>query len=162
MKGSIAMSSTKKTAKSKGALSREYGAMNPRAESISDEFFAEYEFFDPYDLVQVKYEMLRRVHRDGWSVAHSAKIFGFSRVAFYKAQSAFKQSGLSGLLRQRPGPKGPHKLSKMVMNFIEKALAEEPSLSTRDLVRLVKQNFGILIHHRTIERALNRRKKKSH
>jgi len=50
----------------------------------------------------------------------------------------------------------------IVIKFIEKALAQESSLSTKDLARLVKQKFGILVHHRTIERALNRRKKKSH
>lgn len=152
--------STGKAAKTKSAALREHGALNPRPESISDGLFAEYEFFDPRDLVQVKYEMLRRVYRNGWSVAQSARTFGFSRVAFYRAQAAFRQSGLSGLLRQRPGPRGPHKLSEMVMNFIEKVMAQEESLSARDLARLVEQEFGISIHHRTIERAVTRRKKK--
>jgi transposase len=159
MKGGITMLNGK-VVKTKNTSLREHGALNPRPESISDELFAEYDFFDPRDLVQVKYEMLRRVHKNGWSVAHSARTFGFSRVAFYRAQAAFRQSGLSGLLRQRTGPRGPHKLSETVMNFIEKAMTEEASLSTRDLARLVKQKFGILIHHRTIERALTRRKKK--
>jgi hypothetical protein len=54
MKGGIAMS-TGKAAKTKSAALREHGALNPRPESISDELFAEYEFFDPRDLVQVKY-----------------------------------------------------------------------------------------------------------
>jgi hypothetical protein len=48
----------------------------------------------------------------------------------------------------------------MVMNFIEKVMAREESLSARDLARLVEQEFGISIHHRTIERAVTRRKKK--
>jgi hypothetical protein len=39
-----------------------------------------HEFFDPRDLVQVKYEMLRRVRIDGASVSQAARDFGFSRT----------------------------------------------------------------------------------
>ena len=151
---------TGKVDKTKSAALREHSTLNPRPESISDELFIEYEFFDSRDLLQVKYEMLRRVHTDGWSVAQAARTFGFSRVAFYRTQAAFRQGGLAGLLRQRPGPRGPHKLSEIVMNFIEKTMAQKVSLSARDLAQLVEQEFGISIHHRTIERAVTRRKKK--
>jgi len=44
---------------------RQYGALNRAAEAVRDEFFINHEFFDPRDLVQVKYEMLRRVRIDG-------------------------------------------------------------------------------------------------
>ena len=77
---------------------RDQGALNPRPDRVADELFAESEFFDPRDLIQVKYEMLRRVGREGWSVTKSAKAFGFSRVAFYRALEAYRKVGLFGLL----------------------------------------------------------------
>ena len=47
---------------------RRGGALNRHAERVSDARFAEGEFFDARDLVQVKYEMLRRVRAEEASV----------------------------------------------------------------------------------------------
>ena len=91
----------------KNEILRQHIALNPRSEGVKDELFTEYEFFDPHDMLQVKYEMLRRVQKDGWSVSQAAKIFGFSRNAFYQARIAFKQAGIAGLFRDRPGPTSP-------------------------------------------------------
>lgn len=59
--------------------------------------------FDPRDLVQVKYEMLRRVSAEGHSVVQSAKAFGLSRPSFYQAQAALQREGLAGLLAKKRG-----------------------------------------------------------
>src|SRR5579863_4307408 len=67
---------------------REQGAVNPRPQTVTDDLFTASEFFDPNDLVQVKYEMLRRVEKDGQSVTEAAVKFGFSRPSFYQAQCA--------------------------------------------------------------------------
>lgn len=139
---------------------REHGALNPRPENVVDELFAECDFFDARDLVQVKYEMLRRAHIDGWPVSRSARTFGLSRVSFYEAQKAVERSGLAGLLPQRPGPRRAHKLSDAVMAFIDKARAKEVSLSSTELAGKVKERFGVSVHPRSIERALRRRQKK--
>jgi hypothetical protein len=40
---------------------RQSGTLNSRAGTIRDRLFLEESFFDPQDLTQVKYEMLRRV-----------------------------------------------------------------------------------------------------
>ena len=39
--------------------------LNPRPEAVGDERFAADGFFDARDVVQVKYEMVRRVRVDG-------------------------------------------------------------------------------------------------
>ena len=139
---------------------RNQGVLNPRPERVTDELFAESEFFDPRDLVHVKYEMLRRVAKEGWSVTKSAKAFGFSRVAFYRALGAFRKAGLFGLLPRRRGPRGAHKLSEEVMGFARGVLEEDALLSTAELVRMIKERFGISVHRRSIERALARGEKK--
>ena len=80
-------------------------------------------FFDPEDLVQVKYEMLRRVREEGASVTQASAAFGFSRPSFYAAQAAFQEAGLPGLVPRRPGPRRAHKLSGPVLALLEEALA---------------------------------------
>ena len=80
------------------------GCLNPRPESVKDELFLGNDFFDPRDLLQVKYEMLRRVSVDQWSVTHASDVFGFARSSFYEAHATFHKEGVAGLLPQRRGP----------------------------------------------------------
>ena len=42
----------------------ESGTLNPNAHKITDPLFKSNDFFDPDDLLQAKYEMLRRVEKD--------------------------------------------------------------------------------------------------
>jgi len=139
---------------------RQSGSLHRAPQRVADPLFQESEFFDREDLVQVKYEMLRRVQTDKQSVAEAARAFGFSRVAFYQALHAFRQRGLPGLVRKRPGPRGAHKLSDAVLTFLEEALARDGSLRIRDLVKIVRKKFRLSVHPRSIERALSKRRKK--
>jgi transposase len=131
-------------------------SLNPRPEAVSDEAFARSEFLDPRDLVQVKYEMVRRVRVDGDTVARSAKEFGFSRPSFYEAQAALDAGGLQGLVPARPGPRRAHKLTDEVLAFARERLAADPSLRSADLVELIAERFGVRVHRRSVERALAR------
>ncbi len=63
------------------AMSRQ-NVLYHNAESVTDELFQTEDFFDPHDLIQVKYEMLRRVRADDWSVTRAADAFGFSRISY--------------------------------------------------------------------------------
>ena len=144
------------------AALREHHALNPRPQAVRDPAFAgDNPFFNARDLVQVKYEMLRRVHKDGQPIAHAAAAFGFSRSSFYQAQAAFQAEGLPGLLPERPGPRRPHKLTGEVMDFIERARTENPSLRSPQLAEMVREAFGLSVHARSIERALARGQKKT-
>jgi transposase len=139
---------------------REQGCLHPHPEKVTDELFAAGEFFDARDLVQVKYEMLRRVRVDGRPVSDSAARFGLSRPSYYQAQGAFKEGGLPALLPKKPGPRRAHKLSPEVVEALREALAEDPELVPEDLVRLVQKRFGVSVHRRSVERALARPEKK--
>ena len=138
------------------------GALNPHPQKVAEKMFSEsaLEFFDPRDLVQVKYEMLRTVNKQGRSVKQASEAFGFSRPAFYQAQSKFKQRGVTGLVKKRPGPKSAHKLTDDILAFIEEKLEEGEPLRARKLAPLIMEKFGKDVHPRTIERAVTRRKKK--
>lgn len=134
-------------------------ALNPRPEAVQDELFRTNEFFDPHDLVQVKYEMLRRAQVEGMPISQAAEGFGFSRPAYYHALVAFQAHGLPGLIRKRSGPKRAHKLSEEIVDYLEQ-LRADAELSVAALVEKVRQKFRIVVHPRSIERALERRRKK--
>jgi transposase len=134
-------------------------ALNPRPEAVTAAEFSGSGFFDARDLVQVKYEMLRRAGQDGSTVSDAAAVFGFSRPSFYEAKAAFEAGGLPGLLPKRPGPRRAHKLSERVVERLAEAAAADPVPSSADLVELVQTEFGLRVHPRSIERALARRPK---
>ena len=145
---------------SKRKALREHGVLNARANEVKDPLFQSSEFFDPLDLVLVKYEMLRRVRVEGSSVAAAARAFGFSRVAFYQAMAAFQKEGLPGLLPRRRGPKAANKLTATVLEFIDQQRAADSHLRAPQLAVLLRKHLRLAVHPRSIERALARRAKK--
>ena len=139
---------------------KEHGVLNPKPEDVRDKRFEKEGFFDARDLVQVKYEMVRRVRTGAATVTEAADAFGFSRPTFYHAQRALEEDGLLGLLPKRPGPKGARKLTEEVMAFVEELVEESPDVNSEELTRGVRERFGLSVHRRSIERALVRREKK--
>ena len=143
----------------KSASLSAHATLNPYPEKVTDGFFG-HPFFDPRDLVQVRYEMLRRVRIDGQGVGATATGFGFSRVRLYQLRKRFEVEGLNGLLPQSKGPQRAHKLTDEVLTYIWDTLKDEPELRTAELPGRVAKRFGISVHLRSIERALARRQKK--
>lgn len=139
---------------------REHRTLNPRPAGVTDEIFRQSEFFDARDLLQVKYEMIRRVKIDEAPIADTAEAFGLSRPSFYQAQAAFTRDGLAGLLPRKRGPRQAHKLSAEVMTFVQELRAADRSLSASEIAPRVKERFGLGVHPRSIERALQRQEKK--
>jgi transposase len=141
-------------------LLRQQGTLNPHPEQVTDPLFQTNEFFDPQDLVQVKYEMVRRVQIDKQSVSQSAATFGFSRPTFYQTQTDLKQGGLMGLVPQKRGPHSGHKLTPAVLDFLQQRRASDPALSAAQLAEAVAERFQVQVHPRSIERTLLRHQKK--
>ena len=135
---------------------RESRTLNPHPEKVTDEAFASADFFDARDLVQVKYEMLRRVSEDGMSVSSAAAAFGLSRQTYYQAAAALGEAGLAGLLPGKPGPRRAHKLTGEVLGHLQALAASDPGLRPAELAEAVAQRFGIRVHPRSVERALAR------
>ena len=145
---------------SKQQTLRANGTLNPHPDKICDPLFQSVDFFDACDLLQVKYEMLRRVDLEGWSVTQAAGAFGLSRPAFYQARAAFNQGGLWGLIPKKRGPKDAYKLSSDVMSSVAHLLQATPPLGSHQLASYLDAHFGLVVHPRSIERALARLEKK--
>jgi transposase len=134
------------------------GALNQFPEKVSDPKFQAGDFFDPRDLVQVRYEMLRRVSVDDFSVTQVSAEYGVSRPTYYQAKTSFGEAGLAGLVPKKRGPRGPHKLRGDLLAFVEKHIVPGKPLRARELARLIRKEFSVEVHPRTIERAYGRKK----
>lgn len=138
---------------------RQQGCLHPHPEKVTDELFAANTFFDPRDLLQVKYEMLRRVREGDYTISLAAARFGLSRPSFYQAQAAYEAGGLPALLPQKPGPRRAHKLSEDIVDALREMQNQAPDINAAALAGQLRERFGISVHPRSIERALARRKK---
>ena len=131
------------------------GATHPHPQAVTDPLFRDSAFFDPNDLVQVKYEMLRSVEKDGRAVVEAAEAFGLSRPVFYVTQELFKREGLPGLLPHKRGPKRPHKLNDEALAVLAQAIQEAGRmLKGEELAALLEQRCGVEAHPRSILRRL--------
>lgn len=128
-------------------------------ELVTDELFRENPFFDPRDVVQVKYEMLRRVRVDGHTVSQAAATSGLSRPTYYQAREAFERGGLAGLLPDKKGPKRSYKLTAEVLAFVDAELAAHPERTPTELAERLQEQLGVAVHPKSIGRARARRKK---
>lgn len=144
--------------RSKAKILAEEGTLNPSPEKVSDPKFQEEGFFDPRDIVQVKYEMLRRVSVDKISVTEASDEYGVSRPTFYQARADFDDAGLGGLVPRKRGPRGPHKLQGEVLTFLKEQVVPGEPLRARELTDRIRTKFGLDVHPRTIERALGVKK----
>lgn len=136
----------------------EAGTLNPAPEKVRDPKFRESEFFDPRDAVQVKYEMLRRVTVEKASVTDAAGEYGVSRPTFYQAKVNFHGAGIAGLVPKKRGPRGPHKIQGEVFAFLEARLVSGEPIRARELATMVRKEFDLDVHPRTIERAFRGKK----
>jgi len=154
-----AVAKPKRRAPKHEALAKD-GALNARPDMVRDALFASNPFFDPDDLLQVRYEMVRRHKVDGRAISKVAADFGVSRPTFYKAEKAVKTSGIGGLLPAQRGPKGGHKISEEVIDFAAKLKEDKPEMTTTQRLEAIKARFGIEVHRRSLERALTPKKKR--
>jgi len=145
---------SRQRARRRQALSAQ-AAGHPHPEAVTDPLFRDSAFFDPNDLVQVKYEMLRSVQTEGRAVVEAAQVFGFSRPVFYVTQALFQKEGLPGLVPRKRGPKRPHKLNDEAMAVLVEAIQDAGRvLKGEELAALLQLRCGLDVHPRSILRRL--------
>jgi transposase len=137
----------------------EHGLLNRAANAVTDSLFVENEFFDAKDIVQVRYEMLRSVRTGARTAKAAAAAFGVSRATLYETLNSFEKTGIGGLVPLKRGPRGAHKLTDEIVDFIDAMLAEDPQCGWKQLASAVEEQFQISVHPRSVERAWKRRKK---
>ena len=145
---------------SKRQVLRDSGTFNPRHARVRHPLFQGSDFFDPQDLLQLKYESLRALQQEHCSIAWAASEFGLSRPTLYQARAHFQAQGLEGLLPGKRGPRKAHKLTPEVRGYVEKLWATQPALSARQMALRIRQRFQVKVHPRTLEKALKPKAKR--
>nr|MBK7069926.1 helix-turn-helix domain containing protein [Deltaproteobacteria bacterium] len=150
---------TKKPSKDpKAAALATEGMLNPSPENVRDPKFHGSDFFDPRDIVQVRYEMLRRVFAEDASVTEAATEYGVSRPTYYQAKACFDGAGIAGLVPKKRGPRGPHKVQGELLAFLQRRHIPGEPIRARELAALVRDELSLDVHPRTIERVLRGKK----
>ena len=139
---------------------RQAGTLNRTPENVSDPMFAAGDFFDARDLLQVRYEMVRLVRIGQATLAQAAARFGVSRPTCFRMVKAFDSAGLQGLIPAPRGPRGPHKITAPMLRFVDDYRARHGRVGARRLVPLIEAEFGVRVHPRGLEKALERIQKK--
>lgn len=132
----------------------ERAALHPHPDRVQDSLFRTAAFFDPRDLIQVRYEMVRRSRLDGKHPTQVARAFGVSRQLVHLWTRAFQADGLLGLFPRQRGPKAAHKCTAEVLSFIQTRRVQAPHLTLDDLLAEVRHHCGVCLHRRTLERHL--------
>jgi transposase len=136
------------------------GTFNPRAARVRHPLFQQSSFFDPEDLLQLKYETLRSLQTEHAPLAQAARDFGLSRPTIYEAQTQFELQGLEGLLPRKRGPKSAHKLTDQILQYLREQAAAQPEVRAEELARRVQERYALQVHPRTIQKALKAKAKK--
>lgn len=132
------------------------GLLNPKPERVYHPLFETLDFFDPLDLPQVRYEMIRVARVENISVADACKLFGFSREYFYKLERAFMARGYVALIGSTMGRRPIIALNQEVVNFIVHRKIGEPKLSGENLRQEIRRLYNVHCSRRTVERIVEK------
>lgn len=132
-----------------------------RLPEIKDHLFKNGDFFDPRDVTQVKYEMLRRHRVDGLSVTEVAALFGVSRQTVYNIARDFEEHGILGLSNEKPkakpGPRGGWKCTREVIAYAARQRRARPDVAIAEIARKVEERFQINVTAGALRIALGQR-----
>ena len=130
------------------------GLLNAHPRRVRHPLFDSHAFFDPHDLLQVRYEMLRAARVDDVSVTEASRLFGFSREYFYQREREFQAQGIAGLLGAPRGRTPLLARNQEVVNFIIRRKMAEPELTGGELREEIRATFRIDCSRRTVERVV--------
>lgn len=141
---------------SKKKFLEQEGLLNPKPERVSHPLFETLNFFDPLDLPQIRYEMIRAARVENISVAQTCKLFGFSREYFYRLERSFMERGYASLLGSTMGRRPIIALNQEIVNFIVHRKIEQPKLSGENLRQEIRQLYNVDCSRRTVERIVEK------
>ena len=139
---------------------RKSHTLNPQPGRVAAKRFREGGFYDPEDLLQVRYEAVRQALQGGTSRAAAALAHGFSRSTLHRLLRLFRERGLAGLVPRKRGPRGPTKITPEILRFVDEQRSLRGHLGSTVLVREIQSRFGVSIHRVSLDQALARRAKK--
>ena len=133
------------------------GTYNKNHDSVKAADFQQGIFFDAEDLAQVKYEMLRSVAKGEYNVLEASARYGFSRQSYYSIKDGVDREGLSALIPKKTGPRQSYKLTENGQSFIDQYVETHPSAKSSEINEALKNETGICVHNRTVDRYISKK-----
>ncbi len=140
----------------KAEFLRTEGMINPKPARVVHPLFQSIEFFDPLDIAQVRYEMLRSARVEDSSVKEACRLFGFSREYFYQLERDFMARGYVALLGSTKGRRPLIALNQEIINYLIHRKMAEPQLTSEDLRKEIWETHQVECSRRTVERVLKK------
>jgi len=140
----------------KRAFLEKEGLMNPKPERVSHPLFETLDFFDPLDLPQVRYEMIRSARVEQLHVSEACKLFGFSREYFYRLERALMERGYIAMLGSTMGRRPILALNQEIINFVTHRKIQEPRISGESLHKEIEKIYKVTCSIRTVERIVEK------
>lgn len=134
------------------------GTYNKNHDKVQKKAFQEDEFYDPMDVVQVRYEMIKDASGGGRAIEQVTSEYGYSRASYYHIMDNFKKGGMLALVPEKTGPKTARKLTDDLREYVTKYIEANPSASSSKIASEIQRNKGIAISKRTIERFRSKKK----
>lgn len=132
------------------------GLINPKPDRVKHQLFQLNNFFDPNDLPQVRYELIRSARVENYSVSQACRIFGFSREYFYKFERSFMERGFVAMLGSHKGRRPLLALNNEIVNLIIYRKLDNPNLSGEDLRKEILNLYKVDCSRRTVERVIEK------
>jgi len=120
--------------------------------------FREGGFYDPMDIVQVRYEMIKDAGGSGRTIKQVTDEYGYSRASYYHIKDNFDNGGMIALVPEKTGPKSARKLTDDLKEYITKYVEDNPSASSSRIAAEIERNKGITVSKRTVERFRSKKK----
>lgn len=132
------------------------GLLHAKPERVRHPMFRTLDFFDPHDLAQVRYEMLRAARVEEVAVAEACRLFGFSREYFYQLERDFMARGYVALIGAPRGRRPLIGLNQDIISFLLQRKITDPKLTGEDLRKEILATYKVDCSRRTVERILEK------
>jgi len=142
--------------KQKELFLKKEGLLNPKPDRIIHPLFNTHDFFNPLDLPQVRYEMLRCARAREQSVSGACKAFGFSREYFYRLERNFMRQGYSALLGSQVGRRPLILLNQEIVSFIVLEKIRNSKITAGNLLKQIQKRYNVECSIRTVERVIEK------
>jgi len=128
------------------------GTFNKNHEKVKREGFIEGGFYDPMDIVQVRYEMIKDVDNSGKTIEQISSEYGYSRASYYHIKDNFDKGGMTALIPEKTGPKEARKLTSDLQDYIKEYTQRDPKASSSKIAEEIESVKGVTVSKRTVER----------
>jgi len=128
------------------------GTFNKNHDKVKREGFSEGGFYDPMDIVQVRYEMIKDADDSEKTIGQISSEYGYSRASYYHIKDNFDKGGIAALIPERTGPKEARKLTGDLREYIKEYTQRNPKASSSKIAAEIESVKGVTVSKRTIER----------